>query len=224
MQSSILGYKSIVITNNKCSKEKIDALKAYGAKVLLCPSGVSIDDPQHYQNVELELCNKYEDYFSINQYDNMLNPDAYYQTLGPELVNQMVDNDKIDYFIAAASTGGTLSGTGKYLKEHHNANIINVMPDPYGSIFYDFWKEGIISDVGKFQVEGVGKDSIPKAMNFNIVDQVPRFTDAQAFDMCHQLAIQEGLMVGGSAGANVWAGVEIAKKNETKNNYCMYFM
>jgi cysteine synthase len=213
MQASVRGYKSIVITNSKCSKEKVDALTAFGSEVLLTRSGVPIDHPEHYQNVEIQLCKENDSYFSVNQYDNMLNPEAYFNTLGPEIWQQT--NGEVDYFVAAGSTGGTITGTSRFLKTM-NPRIQSVMPDPFGSIFYDYWKHGKNVEVGSFKVEGVGKDSIPKAMDFSLVDHMPRFTDEQAFTMCHNLAVNEGMMVGGSAGANVWAGVQIAKQMTEK--------
>ena len=140
MMCAIRGYRAIVITNEKCSKEKVDCLYAYGAEVIVTPSGVPADHPEHYQNVEKRLCEENPDYYGVNQYDNPLNPEAYYLSLAPEIweTGQEV---KITHFVAAGSTGGTISGVSKYLKEQ-NSNVKCVCPDPYGSIFYEYWKNG----------------------------------------------------------------------------------
>lgn len=211
MFAAIRGYKSIVITNSKTSKEKLDALYAYGAEVMLTRSGVAADHPDHYQNIELKLCQENDSFFSVNQYENPLNPEAYYHTLGPEIWEQT--GGKVDCFIAAASTGGTITGTARYLKDQ-KPSLQALMPDPLGSIFFDYYKSGKIGKTGSFQVEGVGKDSIPGALDFNVVDELVQFSDQQAFDMCHRLAHEEGLLVGGSAGANVWAAVDLAGRVE----------
>lgn len=210
MFAKIHGYKAILITNTKCSKEKIDSIKAYGGEVIITKSGVPIDSPDHYQNVEKKMVDDNPDlYFGVNQYDNVDNADTYHKYFGPEIYNQL--NGSIDYFVAAASTGGTISGTGRYLKEH-DPTIKVVLGDPEGSIFGPYCETGEIRPVGKFLVEGVGKDSIPNNFDKRVIDEVIYFKDQDAFSMCHQLAKTEGVMVGGSSGANVWVCKQIADK------------
>lgn len=208
MFSAMRGYRCKLITNRKCSSEKVQQLHAYGADVIVTASGVPVDSPEHYQNVELRLVQENPSWLGLNQYDNPLNPEAYYQTLGPELWEQT--EGKITHLVAAGSTGGTISGTARFLKEI-NPNVEVVMPDPHGSIFYEKWAHDRLVKPGKFEVEGVGKDSIPAALNLTCVDQMPRFTDAQAFTTCRLIARKLGMMVGGSAGGNVFAALELAK-------------
>lgn len=148
--------------------------------------------------------------FRLNQYDNQLNPEAHYQSTAPELWEQT--QGKIDYFIASASTGGTISGIGRFLKER-NSNIKVIMPDPIGSIYYHFFKTGKIPEGGNcnYNLEGIGEDHIAQAMDFSIVDDVFPVTDKDAFNISRALAKNEGILAGGSSGANVWAALEVAK-------------
>ncbi|KAL4455400.1 hypothetical protein ABPG74_012552 [Tetrahymena malaccensis] len=202
------GYKCKVITNTKCSKEKQDAPKAFGAEVIVGPANVSADSPDHYMNMAINMCKANPDYYDIDQYDNPLNPLAYYNSLGPEIWNQTSGN--IDYFIAAGSTGGTISGTSKYLKEASEGRVQAVLADPYGSVFYQYWKTRELITPGKFQVEGVGKDTIPLAMDMDLIDQCVQIDDKTAFETCYKLTKFEGLMVGGSSGLNVAAALKLA--------------
>jgi len=193
------GYKCVAITNTKCSKEKVDALKAYGATAIVTKAGVPPDHPEHYQNVEKRLCEENEGWFGVNQYGNPLNPDAYYHTIAPEIWEQ--SEGEVTHFFAAASTGGTVSGIGRYLKEQ-NPDLTVVCPDPVGSIFNEYYTKGTTEHGKSFEVEGVGKDNIPSILNFDIIDAMPLVTDKEAFAMCHKLSEQEGLVCGGSTGLN----------------------
>eukprot|EP00938_MAST-03A_sp_MAST-3A-sp1_P006229 g6229.t1 len=211
MFSAIKGYDCILITNKKCSEEKVAQLSAYGAQVVITDSGVSIDDPRHYQNVEIQLCEENESYFGINQYDNPLNPEAYYQTLGPEIWLQT--KGQVTHFVAAGSTGGTLTGVSRFLKKM-KPEVQSIMPDPHGSIFYEMWANNKLIEPGKFEVEGVGKDSIPSCLDLSLVDSMPRFHDEQAFGMCRKISSEMGVMIGGSAGGNVYSALELAQSLE----------
>jgi len=208
MFCAIKGYKCILITNKKTSDEKIAQLGAYGAEVIVTESGVDIEDPRHYQNVETRMVEENADYFGINQYDNPLNPEAYYQTLGPEIWLQT--EGKVSHFVAAGSTGGTLTGTARFLKKM-KPECRAVMPDPHGSIFYEMWAHNKRIKPGKFEVEGVGKDSIPLCLDLGLVDDMPRFSDEQAFSTCRKMSSTMGVMVGGSAGGNVFSSLELAR-------------
>lgn len=210
MLCSVRGYKCVAITNEKCSDEKVNAFRAYGAEVIVTKSGLPPDHPDHYQNIETRLVNENPGWFGVDQYDNPLNPEAYYCTIAPEIWEQ--SNRKATHFVAAASTGGTVSGIGKYLKEV-NPGLQVICPDPYGSIFYEFWaSQGrVLPPVGSFEVEGVGKDSIPGNLNCDLIDAMPRVEDRDAFAMCRRLSTSEGLLCGGSTGVNVFAAVELAK-------------
>jgi len=211
MIASMRGYKSIIITSPKCSKEKQDAIRAYGAELLVTGKGLSVDHPEHYMNMETTLCNSNPElYFGINQYDNDLNPLAHYLTLGPEIWEQT--NGQVTHFVAAGSTGGTLSGTSKYLKEKSGGKVKVIMADPVGSVFYDYFKTGILNEPGNFQVEGVGKENIPGAMDFDLIDDAIRVTDQDAFQTCHTMAKIEGILAGGSGGLNVFAASRLAER------------
>jgi len=208
MFSAMRGYHCILITNKKTSKEKVQQLHAYGAEVIVTACGVPITSPEHYQNVEKRLCEEHPEYLGLNQYDNPLNPEAYYMTLGPELWGQT--RGQITHFVAAGSTGGTISGTARFLKQM-KPDVQVVMPDPHGSIFYDKWAHGRDVEPKSFEVEGVGKDSIPRALDLSLVDQMPRFNDCDAFMTCRTVAKELGMMVGGSSGGNIHAAMQLAK-------------
>jgi cystathionine beta-synthase/cysteine synthase A len=210
MIAAAKGYKAILTMPDKVSIEKQNSLKAYGAQVIVCPTSAPPSSPDHYENKCKELAAATPNSFRINQYDNPLNPEAHILTTGPEIWNQM--NGKIDYFVASGSTGGTISGIGGYLKQK-NPNIKVVMPDPIGSVYYEFWKTGKVPAEEKgctYFVEGVGEDHVCEAMNFKVVDEMYQFTDADAFAISRRLAKEEGIFAGGTAGANVWAAMKLA--------------
>ena len=211
MMASIKGYKATLTMPDKVSIEKQNTLKALGAEVIVCPTSAAPNDPEHYVNTARRIASETPNSFSLNQYDNPKNPEAHYFSTGPELWLQTGGN--IDYFIASGSTGGTVSGVGKYLKQK-NSEIKVIMPDPFGSIYTHYFKTGEIPTEGNcnYYVEGVGEDHIAKAMDFSVVDEMLQFSDHQAFSVANRLATEEGILVGGSAGANVWAAIEIAKR------------
>jgi cystathionine beta-synthase/cysteine synthase A len=211
MIAAIRGYKAILTMPDKVSKEKQNALKAFGAEIIICPTGASPDSPEHYVNVAKKLASETPHSFRINQYDNPKNPEAHYQTTAVEIWEQTQGD--IDYFIASGSTGGTVSGIGKYLKER-KPNVQVILPDPIGSIYHQYFKtkslEGLKGEV--YFVEGIGEDHIAEAIDFNVINEVMPFEDIDAFAVCRLLARKEGILAGGSSGANVWAALEVAKK------------
>ncbi len=211
MIAAIKGYKAILTMPDKVSIEKQNALKAYGAKIIVCPTAAAPDSSDHYVNTSIRIAKETPNSFRINQYDNKKNPEAHYHSTGPEIWQQT--DGQLDYFVASASTGGTISGVGKYLKER-NPNIKVVMPDPVGSIYYEYFKTRKVpaSEGCTYFVEGVGEDHIAHALDWSIVDEVIQFTDKQAFAVGRRLATEEGILAGGSSGANVWAAIELAKK------------
>jgi len=205
------GYKAILTMPDKVSIEKQNALKAYGAEVIVCPTSAPPSSPDHYEHRCKEIARSTPNSFRIDQYDNPLNPEAHYRTTGPEIWEQT--GGKIDYFVASGSTGGTVSGIGKFLKEK-NPDIKVVMPDPVGSVYYEYKTTGKISGEEKgctYFVEGIGEDHVCQAMDFSVVDIMYQFNDKQAFEVARQLAKEEGILAGGSTGANVWGAIELAK-------------
>jgi len=212
MFCAMKGYKCIITTSPKCSKEKMDAIKAYGAKLLISPDSAKEGDRDHYMEMARLLALEDPDkYFDMDQYENKLNPEGHYLTLGPEIWEET--NGTITHFVAAGSTGGTISGTGRFLKER-NEEVKVVLGDPVGSIFTEYFNKGTYSSPGKFHVEGVGKGSIPGAMQFSLIDQVVPVTDQQAFDTCYMMCRKEGLCAGGSSGLNLFAAIQLANSLE----------
>lgn len=210
MMAAIKGYRAVLTMPDKVSQEKQNALKALGAEIVVCPTSAAPDSPEHYVNKARQLASEIPNSFRLDQYDNKKNPEAHYLTTGPEIWEQT--NGNIDYFVASGSTGGTISGIGRYLKEK-NPNIKVILPDPIGSIYYEYVKTGVIPPEGHctYFVEGIGEDHIAHAMDFTVVDDSIQFNDHDAFTTARRLAQEEGILAGGSTGANVWGALQIAQ-------------
>ncbi len=210
MIAAIKGYKAILTMPDKVSKEKQDALKAFGAEIVVTPTSAPPDSPEHYVNTAKRIAEEIPNSFRVNQYNNLKNSEAHYLSTGPEIWRQT--DEKVTHFVAAGSTGGTISGVGKYLKEK-NPDIQIIMPDPIGSIYFDYFKTGKIKKDGNcnYQVEGVGEDHLAHSMNFSIIDDMYQFNDNDAFTMARRLAREEGIFGGGTGGANVWGALKLAK-------------
>lgn len=211
MIAAVRGYKAILTMPDKVSREKQNALRAFGADVIVTPTSAPPNSPEHYVNVAKKLAAETPNSFRINQYDNQKNPEAHYLSTAPEIWEQT--QGEIDYFVASASTGGTISGIGRYLKER-NPNVKVVMPDPVGSIYYHYFKTKKIPEGGNcnYLLEGIGEDHMALAMDFSVVDDVVPVKDKDAFAVTRALAQKEGILAGGSSGANVWLALEIAKQ------------
>lgn len=200
------GYRLILTTMAKVSEEKKNHMRMLGAELIVCPTEAEHGSPEHYTSRAAQIAREMPGAFLVNQYDNPLNTEAHYLTTGPEIWQQM--NRKIDWFVTAGSTGGTVSGTAKYLKEQ-DANIRVLLPDPVGSIYFDYVRSGKLdhSVVAPYQVEGVGEDHLTENFNSSLVDDAVQYTDDDAFRMCQACARTEGILPGLSAGGNL-AGVK----------------
>ena len=198
----IKGYKCIFTTTDKQSKEKVDALKAFGAEVIVCPTDVDPKDPRSYYSVSTRLERETPNSWKPNQYDNLSNSTAHYEQTGPEIWEQT--EGKITHLVAGVGTGGTISGTGKYLKEK-NPNIKIWGIDTYGSVFKKYKETGIFDDkeIYPYITEGIGEDFLPKNVDFNIIDRFEKVTDKDAALMTREIARKEGIFAGNSAGAAV---------------------
>ena len=205
------GYKAVFCMPDKMSSEKINALRAYGARVVITPAAAGPDHPDYYCNVAKRLSQEIPGAFLANQYFNPDNPRSHYETTGPELWEQT--KGKIDVFVAGIGTGGTLSGTAKFLKEK-NPKIKIVAVDPVGSIYAGLIRDGKPSPHGKYLVEGVGEDMLPGTMDLKIVDDVISVNDHESFSATRMLAQKEGLLLGGSCGTAWYAAVQYTKHLE----------
>ncbi len=196
------GYRCIFTTTDKQSREKVDVLRALGAEVIVCPTNVAPDDPKSYYAVAARLNREIENSFHANQYDNPSNTEAHYMSTGPELWSQT--DGRITHFLVGAGTGGTISGTARYLKEQ-NENVKVIGVDPYGSVYYKFFhtREFDDAEIYPYITEGVGEDILAGNMDFDLVDDYVRVTDREAMMMTRRLAAEEGLFVGGSSGLAV---------------------
>lgn len=206
------GYRCIFTMADKQSKEKMDILRAVGAEVIVCPTNVTPDDPRSYYSVAKKLNQDIPNSFYPNQYDNLSNSLAHYETTGPEIWR---DTDgKITHYAAGVGTGGSMCGTAKYLKEQ-NPDIITVGIDTYGSVFKKYKETGIFdeNEVYPYLTEGIGEDILPKNVDFSLIDYFIKVTDKDAAVMTRRLSREEGLFVGWSCGSAVHGALEYAKEN-----------
>jgi cystathionine beta-synthase len=206
----VKGYRCIFVMPDKMSQEKIDVLKAFGAEVVVTPTAVEPEDPRSYYSVSARLAREIPNSYYPNQYKNPSNPKTHYLTTGPEIWEQT--EGEIYAFVGGMGTGGTLSGTGKYLKEK-NPNVQIVGVDPVGSMYYDKFHSDKDVEAKTYLVEGIGEDFFPETMNMKILDDVIQIDDQSCFVMTRKLARQEGIFTGGSGGAAVWGAIEYAKKH-----------
>jgi len=213
MVSIIKGYNCILAVSSKSSKDKIDMLRSLGAKVYVCPAHVSADDERSYYNVAKRLHEETKGSIYINQYFNQLNIDAHYKTTGPEIWEQT--NGKITHLIACSGTGGTISGAAKFLKEK-NPNIRVLGVDAFGSVLkkYHETKEFDAAEIYPYRIEGLGKNLIPTATDFDLIDHFMKVTDEESAHTTRDIVKREGLFVGYTSGAVMQAIKQYAEEGE----------
>lgn len=208
MYAAVKGYKAVFTIPDNMSEEKIALLKAFGARVVVCPSGIPPDSSECYYEVAKSIAKETSSVLYVNQYHNQANPEAHYCTTGPEIWEQT--EGKIDFLVGGVGTGGTISGTGRYLKEK-KPEVKVIAVDPIGSVFYEYFKTKKLGEHQPYHVEGIGRDMLCQALQFDVLDDMVQVADKDAFLMARRMASEEGIFAGGSSGAAVWAALEVAR-------------
>jgi cystathionine beta-synthase len=207
--AALKGYRCIFTMPDKMSQEKVRLLKAYGAEVVITPTAVPPDHPDNYVNKAKQIVKETPGAILANQFYNQVNPQAHYETTGPEIWTQT--EGRVTHFVAGAGTGGTVSGTGKYLKEQRSTVRV-IAGDPQGSLYTGYSSSHRLGEGYPYKVEGIGGDKIPSTIWFDYVDEFRQVPDREAFAMARRLAREEGILVGGSAGLNVALSLEVARE------------
>jgi cystathionine beta-synthase len=205
----VKGYRCIFTTTDKQSKEKVDALKAFGAEVIVCPTDVDPEDPRSYYSVSSRLEREIPNAWKANQYDNLSNLQAHYEQTGPEIWDQT--DGRVTHLVSGVGTGGTITGVGRYLKER-NPRIKVWGIDTYGSVFKKYKETGIFdkNEIYPYITEGIGEDFLPKNVDFDIIDHFEKVTDKDAAIMTRRIAREEGIFAGNSAGAAMAGLLQLA--------------
>ena len=211
------GYRCIFTMADKQSQEKINILKAVGAEVIVCPTNVAPDDPRSYYSVARKLNREIPNSFYPNQYDNLSNTAAHYETTGPEIWEQT--KGKITHYVATVGTGGSMCGTAKFLKEK-NPSLVTIGIDTYGSVFKKYKETGLFdeNEIYPYLTEGFGEDILPKNVNFDVIDQFIKVTDKDGAVGARRLSREEGLFVGWSSGSAIHGALEYAREHLRKDD------
>src|SRR5881392_2491995 len=212
----VKGYRCIFTTTDKQSKEKLDALRAFGAEVIICPTNVDPDDPRSYYSVRDRLATEIPNSWKANQYDNLSNTAAHYEQTGPEIWEQT--EGRVTQLVVGVGTGGTVSGVGRYLKER-NPKIKVWGIDTYGSVFKKYKETGVFdkNEIYHYITEGIGEDFLPANVDFSVIDHFEKVTDKDAAVMTRRIAREEGIFAGNSAGAAM-AGLLQLKEHFSKDD------
>jgi cystathionine beta-synthase len=215
MIAAVRGYQCVFVMPDKMSQEKIAALRAWGARVVVCPTAVEPEDPRSYYQVAKRISQETPNCFYANQYHNLDNPGGHYASTGPEIWEDT--GGQIDAFVAGLGTGGTMAGVGRFLKERKpDVQLVGV--DPIGSLYYDYIKNQRITKPFTYKVEGIGEDFFPSTFDPKLLDEIVRVDDKECFSMTRDLVRMEGLYCGGSSGAAVAGAIKYARKSGKKQN------
>ncbi|MGB7293879.1 MAG: cysteine synthase family protein [Thermodesulfobacteriota bacterium] len=214
MVAAVKSYRCIIVLPETVSPEKIKAVRAFGAEIILTPSGLLREDERSYYYIAERIAKERNGAY-LNQYFNPINPEAHYETTGPEIWRDT--DEKVDTVICGMGTGGTITGVGRYLKEK-NAKIKIIGIEPTGSVYRSYFKKGIVENACKFKIEGIGKNFIPGVIDFNYIDDVIQVDDQESFKMVEIMMRKEGILVGGSSGAAMAGTLRYAKNSENKEN------
>jgi cystathionine beta-synthase len=208
LTAAVKGYKCIFVMTEKASVEKVRYLKALGADVVVVPASAKPGTPDHYVQTARRIARETPNSFYPDQYSNPNNPEAHYRTTGPELWEQT--EGRITHFVAGLGTGGTISGTGRFLKEQ-NPDIKVIGADPYGSVFKTYKETGHTHEVTPYLVEGIGQEIVPENVHMRYVDEIVNVTDRDSFELSRELGRKEGIFCGGSTGTNLAAALKVAR-------------
>ena len=217
---AVRGYKAVFVMTDKCSVEKVRYLKALGADVVVVPVAAKPDSPDHYVNTARRIAKETPNSIFVFQYGNTANPEAHYQTTGPEVWEQT--EGRITHFVAGLGTGGTISGTGRYLKEK-KPRIRIIGADPYGSVFKAYKETGKLMQATPYLVEGIGQEIIPENVHMKYIDEIINVTDRDSFNIARRLGREEGIFCGGSTGTNAWAALQVAR-DLTKDDVVVFIV
>ncbi len=214
------GYKLKIVIRDTTSKEKLKMLEVLGVDVITVDATIPPERPDSYNNLAKNLAAENPDYYYIDQHNNLDNNESHYMTTGPEIWEQT--GGKIDYLVLGIGTGGTICGAGKFLKEK-NPNIKVIAVDPVGSIFYDYFKNKKLVEPSRYLLEGLGDEFLIKTAQLEVLDDMLKIKDEEAFEWTLKLAAEEGILAGGSSGANIWGAIQVAKQIDEEVNIVTLF-